>query len=147
VPQYWLKPLGVTEPHDPMPNDWAAGADLDSYPLTTGPATHRRPPQMGRGDLVLFHAVVHVRVFAAGEIVGRPQWRKDPQYGERWPWLYPCRVDTWVPLVEQGPRTSDIAPRKALGRIQRGGDFAAVTRDEYDSMLAALAAVPAARAR
>jgi hypothetical protein len=130
-----------------MPNEWTVGADLDSYPLTTGPATPRQPPQMGRGDRVLFHAVVHVRVFAEGEIIGNPRWQKDPEYGERWPWLYPCRVDTWVPCVDQGPRTSGIAPKKALGRIQRGGDFARLTPDGYRSMLAALAAVPEVRTR
>jgi hypothetical protein len=147
VPQYWLKPLGVTQPYDPMPNAWTIGADLDAYPLTTGPATLRQPPQMGRGDQVLFHAVIHVRLFAAGEIIDRPRWQKDPQYGDRWPWLYPCRVDTWVPMVEHGPRTSEIAPKRAFGRIQRGGDFARLTRNEYEAMLGALAAVPEARTR
>jgi hypothetical protein len=102
---------------------------------------------MGRGDRVLFHAVVHVRVFAEGEIIRNPRWQTDPEYGKRWPWLYPCRVDTWVPRVDQGPRTSRIGPKKALGRIQRGGDFARLTPDEYQSMLAALAAVPEARMR
>ncbi len=41
-----------------MPNDWTVGADLDSFDLITGPATQRKPPQMGRGDHVLFHAVM-----------------------------------------------------------------------------------------
>jgi hypothetical protein len=26
MPQYWLKPLGVTQPHTPMPNAWTVGA-------------------------------------------------------------------------------------------------------------------------
>jgi hypothetical protein len=147
VPQYWLKPLGVTEPHDPMPNEWTVGADLDHYEVTTGPATPRQPPQMGRGDRILFHAVIYVRVFAAGEILGNPRWQSDPVYGLRWPWVYPCRIDVWVPKVEQGPRTSEIAPKRTLGRIQAGGDFARLSGDEYESVLGALAAVPDARHR
>jgi len=47
MPQYWLKPLGVTNPRAPMPNDWTCGVDLDSFDLITGPAIERRPPQMG----------------------------------------------------------------------------------------------------
>ena len=147
MPQYWIKPLGVTEPYDPMPNDWTVDADLGSFDLTTGPATPRQPPQMGRGDLVIFHGVGYARVFAAGELLGNPKWHKDPVYGERWPWLYPCRVDLWVPLIEDGPRTADVAPRRALGRIQAGGDFAPLTREEYETVLAALTAVPTAGQR
>ncbi len=142
VPQYWLKPLGVTEPHDPMPNEWTVDTCLDSYPLTTGPATPRQPPQMGRGDRVIFHAVVYARVFAEAELIGTPRWQRDPVYGLRWPWLYPSRVDMWVPRIEDGPRTADVAPRRALGRIQAGGDFAPLSRDEYAFALEGLAAAP-----
>ena len=142
MPQYWLKPLGVTEPPDAMENDWASDADLDRYSMTTGPASRRQPPQMGRGDKILFHAVIHVRLFAAGEILDTPKWQKDPIYGLRWPWLYPCRIDTWVPLIEHGPRTTELVPKRALGRIQRGGDFAALSKDEYEAARQALLAVP-----
>jgi hypothetical protein len=36
MPQYWLKPLGVTQPLAPMPNAWTVGADLDDFALITG---------------------------------------------------------------------------------------------------------------
>jgi hypothetical protein len=147
VPQYWLKPLGVTEPYDPMDNDWTAGVDLERYEFATGPATQRQPPQIGRGDLVLFHAVIHVRLFAAAEITGNPRWRKDPVYDLRWPWVYPCRVTVWVPLLEDGPRTTEIAPKKAMGRIQFGADFADLTASEYRSLLDELLACPTVQTR
>jgi hypothetical protein len=147
MPQYWLKPLGVTQPHEPMLNDWTAGADLDSYAFATGPATHRQPPQMGPHDRVVFHAVIHVRVFAEGEILGIPRWERDPVYDLRWPWVYRCRVDLLVPEIRQGVPTPDIAPKRALGRIQAGGDFASLSREEYESIRDGLAAQPAARRR
>jgi len=121
-----------------MVDDWTAGVDLSSFQLRTGPATYKKPPQMGPHDRVLFHAVIHVRLFAEAEITGTPSWTKDPVWGLRWPWVYPCRVDTWVPLVTQGLHTTDLAPKKALGRIQLGGDYAQLTKDEYEKMLQAL---------
>ena len=78
---------------------------------------------MGRGDLVLFHAVIHVRLFAAAAILDNPQWKRHPRWEFRWPWVYPCRVDVWVPLIEGGPRTTEIAPKRAVGRLQAGADF------------------------
>ena len=147
MPAYWLKPLGVTDPPSPMPNDWTVDVDLSDFQLRTGPATHTKPPQMGPHDRVLFHAVTHVRLFAEAEILGPPSWKKDPDWGLRWPWVYPCRVDTWVPLIEQGLHTTDIAPPKPFGRIKRGGDFAQLSKDEYDSMLQALQALPDATSR
>jgi hypothetical protein len=147
VPQYWLKPLGVAQPHAPVPNAWTVDADLDEFPLITGPATQRQPPQMGRGDLVLFHAVIHVCLFAAAEILDNPQWKKHSVWGLRWPWAYPCRVHTWVSVVERGPRTTEIAPKKAIGRIQSGSDFAKLSQNEYQRLLDALLAQPTVQRR
>lgn len=142
MPQYWLKPLGVTDPPTPMPNSWTAEYSPDAFDLRTGPATSRQPPQMGRGDRVLFHAVIHVRLFAEAEILGNPDWKRDPVWDLRWPWVYPTQVDAWVPQIEEGVRTTDVAPKRALGRIQRGGDFAPLSRQEYEEMLEALLACP-----
>jgi hypothetical protein len=125
-----------------MPNDWTAHRDVDRFDLRTGPATHRKPPQMGKGDRVLFHAVIHVRLFAEGQILGNPDWKKDPKWGLRWPWVYPCRIDTWVPLIEQGLPSSEVVPRRAFKRIQAGGDFAKLSIDEYKDLLNALLAQP-----
>jgi hypothetical protein len=147
MPAYWLKPLGVTDPPSPMPNDWTSGVDLSVFQLRTGPATHRKPPQMGPHDRVLFHAVTHVRLFAEAEIVGPPSWKKDPIWGLRWPWVYPCRVNTWVSLIEEGLRTPEIAPKKALGRIQLGGDFAQLSEDEYQAIHLALQGLPNSHSR
>jgi len=81
MPQYWLKPLGVSTPPDPLPDEWTVGLDLDSYPFPTGPANPRKPPPMGRGDRIIFHAVVHAHVFAEGEITTIPLPHNDPNYG------------------------------------------------------------------
>jgi hypothetical protein len=147
MPAYWLKPLGVTDPPSPMPEDWTSGVDLSTFDLRTGPATHTKPPQMGPHDRVLFHAVTHVRLFAEGELLGPPSWKKDPVWGHRWPWVYPCRIDTWVPLISQGLQTTQIAPAKAMGRIQLGGDFAQLTKEQYEGMLLALQGLPQAQSR
>lgn len=147
MPQYWLKPLGVTQPPAPMEDDWTAASDLDEFQLRTGPATHRQPPQMGRGDHILFHAVIHVRLFAEAEILGNPKWKRDPQWGLRWPWVYPCRVDTWVPLIQDGVPTQQVVPKRALGRIQRGGDFASLRKEEYEAALNKLRACPTVQVR
>jgi hypothetical protein len=124
-----------------MPDDWIAGADLDEYPLTTGP-NKPQPPPMGRGDRVLFHAVIHGRVFAEAEIVGNPRRQPHPVWGDRWPWLFPCRVDIWVPLISYGQRTSEVAPKRAIGRIQAGGEFAKLSQAEHAAILEALLLCP-----
>ena len=147
MPQYWLKPLGVTDPPSAMPNDWTADYDIDHFDLRTGPATHQKPPQMGPGDRVLFHAVIHVRLFAEGEILGTPRWTKDPEWGLRWPWVYPCRVDAWVPLIEQGLPSSEVVPERAFKRIQAGGEYAKLSAVEYEELLDALLAQPSVRER
>src|SRR4051794_12354810 len=98
---------------------------------------------MGRGDKILFHAVGHVRLYAAGELVGSPWYEPQrSQFGERFPWVYPVRVDVWVLDVLDGPRTTEVAPAKAIGYLQSGGPYAPVTREEYEDMVAALNASP-----
>jgi len=77
-----------------------------------------------------------VRLFAAAEILDKPEWKRNPGWGLRWPWTYSCRVDVWVPLIEDGPRTTEIAPKKVIGRLQTGADFAELTRQEYEALLA-----------
>jgi hypothetical protein len=47
-----------------------------------------------------------------GEILGHEIWEHNPNWGERWPWVYPVRVDIWVDDVEAGP--SPGAARQAL---------------------------------
>jgi hypothetical protein len=148
VPQYWLKPLGTTQPkHDPINDDWASERGLEGFELTTGPATPKKRPQMGRGDRVLLHAVIDSRVFAEGEILGNPTWQPNRPGGDRWPYVYPFRIDVWVTLVKDGPRTTDIAPKRAVGRIQAGGEYAALSKQEYEAILAALAGAPTAMRR
>jgi hypothetical protein len=141
--QYWLKPMGHTQPKpSPIADDWVSERGLDDFVLTTGPANVQDPPQMGRGDRVLLVAVVRRRVFAEGEILGDPTWQPGRPDGDRWPWLYRCRIETWVPLVKDGPRTTDLAPEKVVGRIQAGGECARLTKDEYHVLLGALLASP-----
>jgi len=145
MPQYWLKPLGTTQPNpDPVADDWAGERGLEDFELTTGPATPKKRPKMGRGDRVLLHAVIHSRVFAEGEILGNPSYQPGRPGGDRWPYVYPFRIDVWVPLVKDGPRTADFAPKSALGRIQRGGEYASLSRDEYLRVLDVLRSAPTA---
>jgi hypothetical protein len=148
MPQYWLKPFGTTEPPRRVDPNWTIGADLDDFMIITGPATPKKPPQMGGGDKILFHAVGHVRLYAAGELTGSPRY--DPtfsEWGDRFPWIYPVRVDVWVPNVLDGPRTTDVAPRRAMGHLQTGGPYAALTREQYEALVQELLNVPTVRRR
>lgn len=46
MPQYWLKPLGTTQPKpDPVNDDWSSERGLDGFELTTGPATAKSAPK------------------------------------------------------------------------------------------------------
>jgi hypothetical protein len=53
----------------------------------------------------------------------------------------------WVPLIEDGPKTTEIAPKKVIGRLQTGADFARLTRHEYEALLEELRARPTVQLR
>jgi hypothetical protein len=126
-----------------MDLDWVKDYNLPAFNLITGPATPRKPPQMGKGDRVLLHAVIHVKLIAEGEILDNPQWKPDhPKWGQRFPWMYPCRLSVWVPHIDDGVHTPDYAPQRAVGRIQTGAAFAGLTAAEYQALLDALLARP-----
>lgn len=144
MPQYWLKPLGTSEPPDYVGDDWIPdlGFDpFDPFELTAGPASLKDPPKMGRGDNVLLHAAGESRVFAQGEILGKAHHDPNRLGGDRWPWAYPFRIEAWVPRVSDGPKTSDFA-KKPVGRIQWGTAYVDLTRAEYAALLDALTARP-----
>jgi hypothetical protein len=148
MPQYWLKPVGVTrDPFAPVPRDYLANVNHDDFRMMTGPSIQSQPPQMGRGDRVLFHAVHYVRLIADGEILANPDWVNDERWGIRWPWVYPTRIDVWVPDVESAPKSSGLVPTRAIGRISAGGEYAKLTRAEYEAARDALVASPASHQR
>jgi hypothetical protein len=67
-----------------MPDFWTDEFALDPFELMTGPAKIQTPPQMGRGDRVIFPAVIHVRLFGVGEILGNPKFtRENGHHGGR----------------------------------------------------------------
>jgi hypothetical protein len=70
-----------------------------------------------------------------------------PVWGLRWAWVYPCRVETWIPLIDQGLHTTDLGAKKAMGRIQLGGDYAQLIKADYGSMLQQLQQLPHAKVR
>jgi hypothetical protein len=146
IAAYWLKPFGTTEPPRRIDPDWTAGADLENFPIMSGPASDK-PPKMGRGDNVLFHAVGHVRLYAAGELIRNPKVNRDPEWGHRFPWAYRVRVDAWVPNVLDGLHTPTVAPAKAMGHLQTGGPYASLTREQYERLLDELLKLPSARRR
>src|SRR5687767_3769985 len=124
MPQYWLKPFGTTDPPRAVEPEWTLGEDLDEFSILSGPARQDQPPKMGRGDKILFHAVGHVRLYAAGALTGTPRYSKHPEWGDRFPWVYPVRVEAWVPNVLDGLHTPSVAPKKAMGHLQAGGPYA-----------------------
>jgi hypothetical protein len=104
---------------------------------------------MATGDFVLFHAVIHARLFAAAQILSQPfpMAPTDERYTRRFPSLYVARVDVWVPLVTDGPKTSEIAPKRAMGAINSGRPYAKLSVSEYRDMVNELAARPTAETR
>jgi hypothetical protein len=130
-----------------MPDHWTERFTLDPFPLMSGPAEAETPPQLARGDRVLFHAVGYARLFAVGQVVGDPKFTPNSKWAPRWPWIYVCRVDAWVPRILEGPRSMIVAPKRAMGRIQRGGQYARLTAEEYEACLANLLACPTAECR
>jgi hypothetical protein len=144
--QYWLKSLGPGRPRpEPISDDWVSELGLDDFELATGPATNEKPPQMGLGDSVLLHAPAERRIFAEGKIVGPAAWRPDRPGGDRWPWVYACRIEIWVPLVKDGPPTAEVAPKAAVERLEAGGGYAPLSRPEHDAIRGALLAQPTVR--
>lgn len=155
MPAYWIKPFGFTRPKpvslDPdwIHFDWKHDpheVNLDSWEILSGPA-QRTPPKMGKRDFILCHAVNHVRLFAAAEILDNPHWRLDDLWADRWPWVFHVRVDVWIPLLPDAPKSSEIIPKRALGALQAGGPYAALAREEYEDLLEQLRSVSSVRVR
>jgi hypothetical protein len=147
---HWLKPFGTTDPPRYIDPDWIhdpdRDVDLDRWNILSGPSADK-PPQMGTGDKLIFHAVHWSTSFGAGEILAPPTYHEHPFWRKRFPWVYPVRVDVWVPTVTDGPRTSDFASGRTMGRLRAGGPYAEMSRDEYDTLLNALMACPTVKSR
>jgi hypothetical protein len=140
VPHAWLKSFGDSK--RPIRNDWTNEFLRDPLVLMTGPSAHHTKPTMCPGDRFVLHAVGHGHVFAEGLIQSGPRWDPDRETRwdpKRWPWIYECQVDTWVPLVDRGPRTWDFAAR-VKGQIQFGRSYVELTRDEHERLVAAISA-------
>ena len=149
MPNYWMKPEGTTEPPTALDNDWTDGLDLSRWPVMSGPAhSQRNPPPLETSDFLIFHAVKHARLIAAGQMLGPPEWdTSNPIWGRRFPWCFDVRVDVWVPLIDDAPKTSTVAPKRAFGAIQAGGPYASLSHSEYEEMRNALLAVPTVQVR
>jgi hypothetical protein len=143
MPQYWLKSLGSSGPESEL-TSWMPDRGLEGVELATGPVIREKPPQMTVGDRVLLHSPAHSRIVAEGEIAGAPSWRPDRPGGERWPWVYPCSIEVWVPLANEGPQTADVAPKAALARLESGG-YAPLSRPEHEAILRELLAATTVR--
>jgi hypothetical protein len=139
----WLKSFGDSK--QPIRKDWVNEFLRDPdrpLEMMTGPSSRSTKPAMRPGDRVLLHAVGHGHVFAAGEIESGPRWERDRVSKwdpERWPWMYSCRIQTWVPRVFGGPSTWDHAAR-VKGQIQFGSPYAELDRTEYEALFSALCA-------
>ena len=148
MPQYWLKPEGVTrDPYELVPRDFLATANRDEFRVMVGPPTRSNPPKMGRLDRVLLHAVGYVRLIGEVEILNSPDWESDPVWGLRWPWVYRARIDVWVDDVEAAPKSRGLVPDRAIRRIQAGGTYSKLSRAEYEAARDVLRAWPAAHVR
>jgi len=146
MPQFWLEPFGTTNPPRRMDPDWitAEGVDIERWEILSGPSA-RNPPKMGRGDQLIFHAVGHARMFGAGEILETPRYSTHPVWKERFPWVYPVRVETWIPIVTDGLRTSELVSKRVLGRLQAGAPYVDLTREEFEALRDALKGLASAR--
>jgi hypothetical protein len=130
-----------------MPDDWTADVDLDLWMISSGPDA-RHPPELMTGDFLLLHAVIHARLFAAVQLLDNPQTReKHPESDKRFPWSFHVRVDTWVPLISDAPKTSDIASKNVMGAIRHGAYYVKLTKSAYDDLLGEIRAVSSAKSR
>jgi hypothetical protein len=81
-------------------------------------------------------------------LIGTPDYDpKFSEWGDRFPWVYPVRVDVWVPNVLDGLHTTDVAPAAAVGHLQSGGPYAGLTRAQYESLVEELVKLPAVKQR
>ncbi len=142
--RYWLKSLAPDQSGG-SEDDWLRSRSLDEFELASGPAMREKQPQMSTGDRVLLHAPLQSRVVAEGEITGPPSWQPARPGAERWPWIYPFRVEVWVPLIKEAPQTADVAPRAALGRLEGGGGYAPLSKPEHSAILRELLAAETVR--
>jgi hypothetical protein len=142
--QYWLKSLAPGQTGE-SEDDWLRSRSLADFELATGPAMREKQPQMASGDRVLLHAPLQSRVIAEGEILGPPSWQPARPGSERWPWIYPCRIEVWVPLIKEGPQTADVAPKGALNRLEGGGGYAPLSKPEHAAILRELLAAATVR--
>jgi hypothetical protein len=102
---------------------------------------------MGRGEQLVFHAVGHAQMFGAGEILETPRYSTHPFWKERFPSVYPVRVDNWTPIVTDGLRTSELVSKRVLGRLQAGVPYVDLTREEFEALRDALQSLKSARFR
>jgi hypothetical protein len=102
---------------------------------------------MGKRDRVIFHAVGHAKIFGAAEILENPTYHLHPFWKDRFPWVYPVRVDIWIPLITDGPQTSEVAPARAVGRLRAGGPYALLTAEDYKHLVDELLLVASAQMR
>jgi hypothetical protein len=144
----WVKPFGTTDPPVCLEDDWidARQVDLDRWEILSGP-DQRNPPAIGTGDHLIFHAVGHARLFGAGEVLSAPRWKRDDFWGTRFPWIYPIRVDIWLPTISQGPRVSDALPSRVLGRLQAGAPYAPLTPEQHQALMSELLGISSVQVR
>jgi len=68
-------------------------------------------------------------------------------WGTRFPWTFPVRLDVWIPLMRDAPKTTAVAPAKVVGRIQRSAYYVELTSAEYGKLVDDLRAVPSVATR
>src|SRR4051794_39263487 len=94
---YWLKGLGGGAREQLLRDDWQnerAGLLLRS-------ATFGRRPAMRTGDGIVYYAVGHRVIFAAGSVTSLP-WKEESHDDTRWPWRVRVNLPLLVQFVHDG---------------------------------------------
>jgi hypothetical protein len=100
---YWLKGLGGGKREAWLRDDWQNERDG----LLLRSATFGRRPSMRTGDGIVYYAVGHQVVFAAGTVESLP-WKEESDGETRWPWRVRVKLPLMVDFVHDGVPLDDL---------------------------------------
>lgn len=132
--KYWLKALGGGARGGKLRDDWKNERDgiLLRY------ATFPQLPRMRTGDGIVYYAVGHRVVFAAGTATSLPF--KDHEDASPWPFRVKVSLPLALDFVHDGEPLDNIGEKRALRRSIRQHSHIELSEDEYRSAIQALEA-------
>jgi hypothetical protein len=129
----WLKSIGSAD--DPIAIDW-----VDAAPHELSVVHFARNPTSVRvGDLLVYYAAVHQRIFGIVEVFTKPEF--DAQL-ERWQYFCKVRPKLIIKDFDRAPSIDvlNVNATRDFRKTVMQMDYAELTTDEFDLALTALEA-------